>query len=183
MIHEASFALLSKFVQRNTPGRSTPHLVICGDRISIPHCAGAGISPWSDLVILKTFQSFKVAIQPWKSRGNILAPQKNDMGMKNSIPLRLFRTFFNRRERWGLSWRGWVMLALSVSLAGWVLIRNAHSYLATTHREQSKILVVEGWVHDFGIEAAVQEFKTRQYERVFTTGGPLEGAGSCKLDL
>jgi uncharacterized SAM-binding protein YcdF (DUF218 family) len=40
------------------------------------------------------------------------------------------------------------------------------------------VLVVEGWTHDYGVDGAVQEFKTGQYDRLLTTGGPDEGMGT-----
>lgn len=85
---------------------------------------------------------------------------------------------FTRRERWGLSWRGRVMMALAVLLAGWGLVLGIHPFLAVTHRVNTKILVVEGWTHVYGVDAAVQEFKTGHYERILTTGGPEEGIGA-----
>jgi hypothetical protein len=37
--------------------------------------------------------------------------------------------------------------------------------------------VVEGWVHEYAIRAAVEEFRSKSYQQVFTTGGPEEGTG------
>ena len=51
-----------------------------------------------------------------------------------------------------------------------------------TDRVDAKVLVVEGWVHDFGVEAAVKEFRTGSYERVFATGGPIVGQGGYISD-
>lgn len=82
-----------------------------------------------------------------------------------------------RKERWGLSWRGWLVLALAVLLTGWWLILGIHSFLAVTRRIPAKILVVEGWTHYYGVDAAVQEFKTNHYDQLLTTGGPVEGFG------
>ena len=85
---------------------------------------------------------------------------------------------FTRRERWGLSWRGRGVVALAILLAGWGLILDAHKFLAVTHRAPARILVVEGWAHAYGVNAAVNEFKSGHYERVLTTGGPVEGMGA-----
>jgi len=82
-----------------------------------------------------------------------------------------------RRERWGLSGRGWLILALAILLAGWGLGLNLHSFLAVTRRVPAKVLVVEGWIHNYGVDAAVSEFKTGHYDRLLTTGGPVEGYG------
>jgi hypothetical protein len=89
----------------------------------------------------------------------------------------LFRPLFIRKERLGLSWRGRLLLAAIVLLGGIVFLKGVHPFLAVTHREQTNILVVEGWVNHYGIDGALQEFKTGHYGQVFTTGGPLEGMG------
>ncbi len=39
------------------------------------------------------------------------------------------------------------------------------------------VLVVEGWIHEYAIRAALKEFQSNRYQRVFTTGGPVEGTG------
>jgi len=90
----------------------------------------------------------------------------------------LFRPLFIRKERWGLSWRGRLLLAAVVLLGGVLFLRGVHPFLAVTQREQTKILVVEGWINHYGIDGALQEFKTGNYGQVFTTGGPLEGMGA-----
>lgn len=93
-----------------------------------------------------------------------------------------FWGMFNRRERWGLSWRGGLLLA-SIALLGTLLILlELHPFLAATYRVDAKYLVVEGWVHPFAISAAVKEFKAGNYDRVFVTGGPVEGSGGYSND-
>jgi len=82
-----------------------------------------------------------------------------------------------RKERWGLSWRGrLIVVLLSFSIAVFLLF-NAERFLAETQRVNSNILVVEGWIHEYAIRAAAEEFKKGSYERVFTTGGPVVGIG------
>ena len=54
---------------------------------------------------------------------------------------------------------------------------RVYPFLAVTHRVDTNLLVVEGWVHEYAIRAAIEEFRGRSYERVFTTGGPVEGTG------
>lgn len=46
-----------------------------------------------------------------------------------------------------------------------------------THRVDTNVLVVEGWVHEYAIRAAVEEFRNDRYQRIFATGGPVEGTG------
>jgi uncharacterized SAM-binding protein YcdF (DUF218 family) len=88
-----------------------------------------------------------------------------------------FFGFVNRRERWSLSWRGWLVLVCALLLAGILVFRGAYPFLATTHRVNTSVLVVEGWIHEYAIRAALKEFQSNHYQRVFTTGGPVEGAG------
>lgn len=83
----------------------------------------------------------------------------------------------NRKERWGLSGRGWlVSLSLGAGLTGWILF-GIHPFLAISQRTEADVLVVEGWVHEYALRAAVEEFNAGSYKRVFTTGGPVTGLG------
>jgi uncharacterized SAM-binding protein YcdF (DUF218 family) len=82
-----------------------------------------------------------------------------------------------RKERWSLSWRGRLILALLALSSALFLLLNIHPFLAETHRVDTNVLVVEGWIHEYAIRAAEKEFKTGSYKRVFTTGGPVTGLG------
>ena len=88
----------------------------------------------------------------------------------------------DRKERWGLSFRGKLAVAASALATGWFIFIWIQPFLAVTQRVDSRFLVVEGWVHEFTFEAAVKEFNTGSYERVFTTGGPMEGQGGYISD-
>jgi len=98
------------------------------------------------------------------------------------IPKSGFFSLVNRRERWSLSWRGWLIFALLGFSAAGLLLLNIQPFLAETHRVNSNILVVEGWIHEYAIQAAVEEFRRGFYQRVFTTGGPVEGSGGYVND-
>jgi uncharacterized SAM-binding protein YcdF (DUF218 family) len=89
----------------------------------------------------------------------------------------------NRKERWSLSWRGRLILASALLLVGAIFIKSVYPFLATTHRVNANILVVEGWIHEYAIRAAVKEFQSNQYQRVFTTGGPVVGSGGYTNDF
>lgn len=52
-----------------------------------------------------------------------------------------------------------------------------HPFLAPTSRVASPILVVEGWVNQFTIQAAIAEFQQGEYRLALTTGGPVGGLG------
>src|SRR6266498_729933 len=81
------------------------------------------------------------------------------------------------KERWGFSWRGRLILALLGFSTAVLLLLNVQPFLAETHRVNTNVLVVEGWIHEYAIRAAEKEFETGRYQHVFTTGGPVTGIG------
>jgi len=87
-----------------------------------------------------------------------------------------------RKKRWGLSWSGRLLVVSGALVAAYLVILNVHPFLAGAHRAKTNILVVEGWIHKYGIQAAAKEFKNGSYERIFTTGGPVEGSGGYVND-
>jgi uncharacterized SAM-binding protein YcdF (DUF218 family) len=98
-------------------------------------------------------------------------------------PRRAMWGLFDCRERWWLSWRGRLILAFAVVLVSVLVFRSVYPFLAITHRVNANVLVVEGWVHEYAIRAAVKEFQTNHYQRVFTTGGPVVGTGGYTNDF
>jgi uncharacterized SAM-binding protein YcdF (DUF218 family) len=90
--------------------------------------------------------------------------------------------FFNKKERWGLSGRGWLAAILILLASIWLLMTEIQPFLAVTNRVDSNYLVVEGWVHQFAARDAAVEFKAGSYERVFITGVPVEGNGEYDSD-
>jgi len=94
----------------------------------------------------------------------------------------------NRRERWSLTWRGWLaLLVLLVAVAGGLLalaLFGLEPFLAVQDRRDTNILVVEGWIDHYAIHAAVNEFKRHPtYQRVLCTGGPVTGSGGYTNDF
>ena len=96
---------------------------------------------------------------------------------ESTDPNRKYCGLFTRRERWGLSLRGWLALAGVFLLTVIVWGLNVQPFLAQTKRLDTKILVVEGWVNLHCINMAVAEFQSGHYQKVFATGGPIVGDG------
>ena len=113
-------------------------------------------------------ETSKDSLSPNAFRTSPLAP---------AAPRRVLWGLLDRKERWSLSLRGWLVLASTLLLVGAFLFKNVYPFLATTHRVDAEVLVVEGWVHEYAIRAAVEEFRRGSYQRVLTTGGPVEGFG------
>jgi uncharacterized SAM-binding protein YcdF (DUF218 family) len=64
-----------------------------------------------------------------------------------------------------------------------LFLQGVYPFLAVTHRVDSDVLVVEGWIHEYAIRSAAEEFRTHAYRRVFTTGGPVTGSGGYINDF
>jgi hypothetical protein len=72
-----------------------------------------------------------------------------------------------------LTWRGCLLLVLSLAALSVVTVRELHPFLAVTEPVANGLLVVEGWVPDVAMNAAIAEFKQHHYEKVCVTGGPI----------
>jgi len=106
------------------------------------------------------------------TRAPILQPPTSSSGRSQR-----FFGILTRKERWGLSWRGWLIVLAVVLLTFSLSWLRIYPFLAVTHRVDTNVLVVEGWVHEYAIRAAIKEFQSHHDERVFVTGGPVEGTG------
>jgi uncharacterized SAM-binding protein YcdF (DUF218 family) len=91
-------------------------------------------------------------------------------------PSRKLWGILRRKESWGLSWRGWLLLALVVAVTACFVALNIHPFLAVTDRTNADVLVVEGWIQRYAMQKAVEEYKSGRYKRIFTTGGPENGS-------
>ncbi|MSU20367.1 MAG: YdcF family protein [Pedosphaera sp.] len=87
-----------------------------------------------------------------------------------------------RKERWGLSRRGWLWTASLVLVSLVLVLFTVYPFLAVTHRVDTDILVVEGWIHKYAIRAGAEEFTSGSYQRVYATGGPVVGNGGYVND-
>ncbi len=111
------------------------------------------------------------------------APQDSTSVLNSSASRsRKFFGLLTRSQRWGLSMRGWLFLLILLpgGIASWMVL--IYPFLALTNRVDANILVAEGWVHEFGALAALQEFKSGAYRQAYTTGGPMEGTGAYTSD-
>jgi uncharacterized SAM-binding protein YcdF (DUF218 family) len=70
--------------------------------------------------------------------------------------------------------RGWLLVALSVTALALVGTLGIGPFLAVTDSVPGGVLVIEGWVPDYMLEAAIAEFKRDHYARLFVTGIPLD---------
>ena len=112
--------------------------------------------------------------------GHLLEPSENTANVRSHSTAAERVTLgglLSRRERWGLSLRGKCLLIIVGAGLSLFVILTVYPFLAVTHRVDADVLVVEGWVHPYAIQAAAKEFKTGSYKVVLSTGGPVVGKG------
>ena len=84
-----------------------------------------------------------------------------------------FFGFIKRKERWSLTATGWIALIVVVAAVLVAAVLTVHPFLAVNDPVEGEILVVEGWLPDYAMEGAIQQFRSRDYRLLVTTGGPL----------
>ena len=80
-----------------------------------------------------------------------------------------------KRTAWCLTWRAWLAAAIFGSAALLVLIQGGASFLCATEPVEAQVLIVEGWLPDYALKDAGEEFARGKYRYVLTAGGPLLG--------
>jgi hypothetical protein len=87
---------------------------------------------------------------------------------------------FRRRHVWLPTVWGAVVLLGALAVIAAALVASAPAYLAVTEPARgadgngARVLIVEGWMEDRELDQAVALFRSGRYERIVTTGGPLE---------
>jgi DUF218 domain len=81
--------------------------------------------------------------------------------------------FARRRTVWLPTLWGWMALLLAAAVAAVFSLRGLYPYLAVTAPAGASVLVVEGWLGQKELDAAIAVFRSGGYERIVTTGGPL----------
>ena len=75
-----------------------------------------------------------------------------------------------KKERWTATWFGHFLKILVFILLLFIIAKSIHPFLAQTKPVESKILVVEGFIPDFAIEASKSIFNDGHYELMIITG-------------
>ncbi|MEM7725273.1 MAG: ElyC/SanA/YdcF family protein [Cyanobacteria bacterium P01_A01_bin.45] len=79
-----------------------------------------------------------------------------------------------KRSTWMLTLQGW-MIAIALIITSMIFIlSHIHPFLAVTSPiSTADVLVVEGWMADYAVEAALNEFQSGSYRQLVTTGVPV----------
>jgi hypothetical protein len=81
-----------------------------------------------------------------------------------------------RRERWGLTLRGWLLLGAITTSIAVICFRYAVTFLAVTQPVKCEYLVVEGWIPKYALREAAAYFQQHGLKRILAVGGPVGDA-------
>jgi uncharacterized SAM-binding protein YcdF (DUF218 family) len=76
-----------------------------------------------------------------------------------------------------------MLMGVLLVIAAFGFVANVHPYFAISEPVDSRFLAVEGWIHPYAIRAAANEARSRPYEQIFSTGGPVQGTGAYTNDF
>lgn len=79
-----------------------------------------------------------------------------------------------RQEKWVLMFINLLFALIFATSFIWSMLNNIYSFLAINAPIKADILVVEGWIPDYALKEAIDEFKNGDYQKLVTTGLPLE---------
>jgi len=74
---------------------------------------------------------------------------------------------------WVPTLRGWITLTAFVTAISISALLSIHPFLAANHPLSGDLLIVEGWLSERQLQAAVATFRAGNYQHLITTGGVL----------
>jgi hypothetical protein len=77
---------------------------------------------------------------------------------------------FSRKDCWVPTAGGWLVLALLLLSSAALATRFLNSFLSVIAPVPADVLVVESWLPDYALQAAMGEFKRGGYRRMITSG-------------
>ena len=108
-------------------------------------------------------------------RGTSTGPRRLRAGLSMSHPGAKSVTRYRRRA---------LLISLVAGLAGIAFLVGVHPFLATNSRVAADVLVVEGWVPAYVLDAAVRESRSSSYSHILVSGLEAEGGavrgGDCR---
>ena len=83
----------------------------------------------------------------------------------------------SRQERWGLSLRGKILVAVLLLGLGYAFLRGLYPFLAITAPISGGVLVVEGWIPAYALNDVASQLQRSPYTRVIVLRGLYKGGG------
>jgi hypothetical protein len=72
------------------------------------------------------------------------------------------------------TWRGVCAIVAVALVAAIVVVRSLYGFLAVQDPVRGGVMVIEGWVDDYVLEAAISEFRAHAYRGMWVTGEPIQ---------
>jgi hypothetical protein len=91
-----------------------------------------------------------------------------------SQPVRRCLGLVSRRERWGLTLKGWFVMGLMLASAGLAGLRAIHPFLAVTAPVETRVVAVEAWVPPVILKGVATHFEDDPGVVFYCTGGPSD---------
>ena len=85
----------------------------------------------------------------------------------------VFRRFLRKREILAPTLQGWAVILLCLLIVLTTVVTGLHPFLAVNRPVGGEVLVVEGWLSKYALQAAADRFRSDGYRWLVTTGGPL----------
>jgi DUF218 domain len=83
-------------------------------------------------------------------------------------------SLIRRQEIWLPTVWGWLLLIVLTLTLLTACISNLPSFLAVNQPINAEVLVIEGWLPDYAVKAALARFRSGSYRQIVTTGIPIE---------
>jgi hypothetical protein len=76
----------------------------------------------------------------------------------------------NKRERWGLTGWGWLVVLILLTVWIWLTARNIVPFLSKEETIAARVMVLEGYVPDYTYDEIMRIFNEEHYELLIATG-------------
>lgn len=77
-----------------------------------------------------------------------------------------------RAEVWTLTWQGWLMVAIALTILSVVGVRWLYPFLSVSRPIDAEVAIVEGWIPDDVLKTLIPDLKP--YRLILTTGYPVQ---------
>lgn len=79
------------------------------------------------------------------------------------------------KPQWSLSLKAWLILGLVLGISSYVFVTQINAFLLVSKPlKNAEVLLVEGWLIDPALKGAFEEYQKGNYQRMITTGSPIE---------
>jgi len=80
----------------------------------------------------------------------------------------------SRRERWGITWRGWVLAVLLAVVTTALGVRWVHPFLAITAPVETTTVAIEAWIPAPILKGVAERFERDPGAHFYCAGGPTD---------